>query len=55
MSGRDSFSVHRWWSVVRKEFLQLRRDRITFAMMIGVGQTDEQAPPIEHQRDAAGH
>jgi ABC-2 type transport system permease protein len=24
----------RWWSIVRKEFLQLRRDRITFAMMI---------------------
>ncbi|WP_429525233.1 ABC transporter permease [Paraburkholderia youngii] len=24
----------RWWSIVRKEFLQLKRDRITFAMMI---------------------
>jgi ABC-2 type transport system permease protein len=24
----------RWWSVVAKEFLQLRRDRITFAMIV---------------------
>lgn len=30
------FSLHRWWSVVLKEFLQLRRDRVTFAMMIGI-------------------
>ncbi|WP_306770790.1 ABC transporter permease [Paraburkholderia sp. UYCP14C] len=28
------FSLMRWWSIVRKEFLQLKRDRITFAMMI---------------------
>ena len=26
-----------------------------FAMMIGIGQTDEQVPPIEHQRNAARH
>jgi len=31
-----AFSPARWWSIVRKEFLQLRRDRITFAMMIGI-------------------
>jgi ABC-2 type transport system permease protein len=36
VSGHNLFSVHRWWSVVRKEFLQLRRDRITFAMIIGI-------------------
>ncbi|WP_375592040.1 ABC transporter permease [Chitiniphilus eburneus] len=30
------FSVARWWSVVLKEFLQLRRDRITFGMIIGL-------------------
>ncbi|HUO18416.1 MAG TPA: ABC transporter permease [Steroidobacteraceae bacterium] len=36
MSGRDLFSLERWWSVVRKEFLQLRRDRITFAMIVGI-------------------
>ncbi|WP_321785484.1 ABC transporter permease [Burkholderia pyrrocinia] len=33
---RESFSVARWWSIVLKEFLQLRRDRVTFAMIIGV-------------------
>ncbi|ANA33667.1 putative multidrug ABC transporter permease YbhS [Ralstonia mannitolilytica] len=34
--GTDRFSFQRWWSVVLKEFLQLRRDRVTFAMMIGI-------------------
>ena len=32
----ERFSFVRWWSVVLKEFLQLRRDRVTFAMMIGI-------------------
>src|SRR5258707_10378519 len=32
----EGFSVARWWGVVRKEFLQLRRDRVTFAMIIGL-------------------
>ncbi|WP_024973793.1 ABC transporter permease [Ralstonia pickettii] len=32
----NQFSLVRWWSVVLKEFLQLRRDRVTFAMMIGI-------------------
>jgi ABC-2 type transport system permease protein len=32
----NAFSVARWWSIVIKEFLQLRRDRVTFAMMIGI-------------------
>ncbi|WP_179404455.1 ABC transporter permease [Burkholderia guangdongensis] len=31
-----SFSFARWWSIVLKEFLQLRRDRVTFAMIVGV-------------------
>jgi ABC-2 type transport system permease protein len=31
-----AFSFARWWSIVLKEFLQLRRDRITFAMIIGI-------------------
>ncbi len=31
-----SFSFTRWWSIVLKEFLQLRRDRITSAMIIGI-------------------
>ncbi|WP_322024540.1 ABC transporter permease [Burkholderia sp. BCC1977] len=33
---RDAFSIARWWSIVLKEFLQLRRDRVTFAMIVGV-------------------
>jgi ABC-2 type transport system permease protein len=36
MKRRDFFSARRWWSVVLKEFLQLRRDRITFAMIVGI-------------------
>ncbi len=36
MSRNNSFSVSRWWSIVRKEFLQLRRDRVTFAMIVGI-------------------
>ena len=26
----------RWWAMVGKEFLQLRRDRVTFAMIVGI-------------------
>lgn len=36
MSTRVLFSLTRWWAVVLKEFRQLRRDRVTFAMIIGV-------------------
>ncbi len=37
-SGRASswFSLSRWWAMVGKEFLQLRRDRVTFAMIVGI-------------------
>ncbi len=31
-----SFSFARWWAMVLKEFLQLKRDRVTFAMIIGL-------------------
>ena len=31
-----AFSVTRWWAIILKEFLQLKRDRITFGMVIGV-------------------
>lgn len=31
-----SLSVRRFWALVVKEFTQMRRDRLTFAMMIGV-------------------
>ena len=36
MSHYNRFSVSRWWSMVLKEFLQLRRDRLTFAMIVGI-------------------
>ena len=36
MSPLDGFSLSRWWSLVLKEFLQLRRDRLTFAMIVGI-------------------
>lgn len=36
MSARVGFSIARWWSIVLKEFLQLRRDRITFGMIVGL-------------------
>jgi ABC-2 type transport system permease protein len=35
-SKRFPFSLARWWGIVLKEFLQLRRDRVTFAMIVGV-------------------
>ncbi|NTW37518.1 MAG: ABC transporter permease, partial [Syntrophobacteraceae bacterium] len=30
------FSVRRFWAMVVKEFIQMRRDRVTFAMMVGI-------------------
>ena len=30
------FAFHRFWAVVLKEFVQMRRDRVTFGMMIGI-------------------
>lgn len=30
------FSWGRWWGIVLKEFLQLRRDRVTFGLVIGL-------------------
>ena len=29
-------SLSRWWAIVRKEFIQLKRDRPTFGMIIGI-------------------
>ena len=31
-----SFSLLRWWGVILKEFLQLKRDRLTFGMIVGI-------------------
>jgi len=36
MMTSNGFSLSRWWSMVLKEFLQLRRDRLTFGMIIGI-------------------
>jgi len=30
------FSFRRFWAVVAKEFIQMRRDRLTFGMMVGI-------------------
>jgi ABC-2 type transport system permease protein len=35
MSGQ-TFSFSRFWAVLMKEFVQMRRDRLTFAMMVGI-------------------
>ena len=31
-----SFNLHRFWAIVVKEFIQMRRDRFTFGMMVGI-------------------
>jgi len=36
VNGRQRFSGARWWAVVLKEFTQLKRDRLTFAMIVGI-------------------
>lgn len=35
MSARR-FTFHRLWAIVIKEFIQMRRDRVTFGMMVGI-------------------
>ena len=36
MSSRNHFSLARLWAMIVKEFIQVRRDRLTFGMMIGI-------------------
>jgi ABC-2 type transport system permease protein len=36
MRIQSPFSLSRFWAIVVKEFIQMRRDRVTFGMMIGV-------------------
>ncbi len=36
MSARRAFSISRFFAMVAKEFIQMRRDRVTFGMMIGI-------------------
>ena len=30
------FTLHRLWAMVLKEFIQMKRDRVTFGMMVGI-------------------
>lgn len=36
MRSAPAFSLARLWAIVVKEFIQMRRDRLTFGMMIGI-------------------
>ncbi|NVN97802.1 MAG: ABC transporter permease [Geobacteraceae bacterium] len=36
MNHSHTFSLPRLWAIVVKEFIQMRRDRLTFGMMIGI-------------------
>ncbi len=36
MSQRTPLSLARFWAIVTKEFIQMRRDRLTFGMIIGI-------------------
>ena len=36
MKSHAPFTLSRFWAIVVKEFIQMRRDRVTFGMMIGV-------------------
>lgn len=36
MKNSNPISLARFWAVVVKEFIQMRRDKVTFAMMLGV-------------------
>ena len=36
MKRHPPFSIGRLWAIIVKEFMQMRRDRLTFAMMLGI-------------------
>lgn len=36
LRSMTTFAFHRLWAIVLKEFIQMRRDRVTFAMMVGI-------------------
>src|SRR5512133_920529 len=36
MITRTSLSFARFWAIVIKEFVQMRRDRVTFGMIVGI-------------------
>jgi ABC-2 type transport system permease protein len=36
MKKRPSLSIARFWAIIIKEFIQMRRDRLTFGMIVGI-------------------
>jgi ABC-2 type transport system permease protein len=36
VKGHPKFSFQRLRGIIAKEFMQMRRDRLTFAMMLGI-------------------
>jgi len=36
MRQHREFSLRRFWAIVVKEFIQMRRDRLTFLMMVSM-------------------
>src|SRR4051812_19896561 len=36
MSAGSRFTWHRFWAIVLKGFIQMKRDRVTFVMMVGI-------------------
>ena len=36
MKKRNRLSFGRFWAILVKEFIQMRRDKVTFAMMFGI-------------------
>src|SRR5438045_7673380 len=36
MKRWSGFSIKRCWAIIVREFTQMRRDRLTFAMMLGI-------------------
>ena len=43
------FNWRRFWAIVGKEFIQMRRDRLTFAMMVGIPAAPARPVRLRHQ------
>ena len=49
MKTRPQFSLRRFWAMVVKEFVQMRRDRMTFGIMIGHSAAAAHSFRVRHQ------
>ena len=49
MNIASTFSPARLWAIVVKEFIQMRRDRVTFGMMVGIPLLQLTAVRLCHQ------